>query len=64
VTWEVRTNGRRFVVCDTGSAPTPPVGYRPRYSWATFAEADAAMIEIAGRLAAGCTPGRAARVEP
>lgn len=62
--WEVRTNGRRFVVCDVGSAPSRAnPHYLPRYSYATFEAADAAMQAAARRYKGTCTPGRAARVE-
>jgi hypothetical protein len=55
--WEVRTNGHRFIVCDAASAPSRSnPDYLPRYSWPTLADAEAAMRAVAKRLGQSCTP--------
>jgi hypothetical protein len=62
-TWEVRTDGHRFIVCDTGSAPSTRGAYQARYSYPTQRDADAHCLAHAERMGHAHTAGREPRLE-
>lgn len=62
-TWEVRTNGHRFIVCHANSTPSTPGAYSPKYSFATQAEAEAEMVATANSHGHAHTAGREPRLE-
>lgn len=48
-TLEIRTNGRRFAVVDSGSCPGRPNDYRHSYTWPTLEDAEQVMVAVVRR---------------